>query len=217
MQDRYIRVTGTGSLTIKPDQTIIDITIRDTEEKHEDAVRRSAELTNVVKDALGKAGFGKEDVKTTSFSIQPRYESYNDDGVWKKRFIGYEYSHAMKIVFDMDKERLGKIFEVLGSCEASPEFNVSYSLKDQERAKKYLIEKAVLDATEKAKILASASDVKLVQISNIDYSFGVINFSVCSLEKPRGGAFGKSAGFDVDIEPDDIRVEDNVTIVWKIE
>lgn len=54
-------------------------------------------------------GFERSDVKTLSFNVDTRYESYQTkDRSWKERFVGYEFKHVMKVEFDSDNARLGK-------------------------------------------------------------------------------------------------------------
>ena len=128
----------------------------------------------------------------------------------------------MKIEFDSDNERLGKILYALARCELHPEFTISYTVKDQEAAKNELLGKAVADAKEKANVLAKAADLQLKEIQTVDYSWGEISMEV----RPVGGMLrankmmaaecAEDAAYGMDIEPDDITVSDTVTVVWEI-
>ena len=61
--------------------------------------------------------------------------------------------------------------------------------------------------------------MKLGQISSIDYSFSDLRFET---QPMRNVVFAKAARVEADaaygmsIEPDDIEVEDTVTVVWEI-
>ena len=130
----------------------------------------------------------------------------------------------MKVEFDSDNDRLGKILYALAHCELKPEFRLSYTVKDQEAAKNELLGKAITDAKEKAFVLTQAAGVALRSIQNIDYSWGQINFEVQPMNRMlmaedclMAPMAAESAGYDLDIEPDDIEVSDSVTVIWEIE
>ena len=149
------------------------------------------------------------------------YESYKDHGTYKQRFVGYRFRHLLKVEFDSDNERLGKILYALGNCELKPEFRISYTVKDPEAAKNELLGKAVKDAKEKAVVITAAAGVILKDIQSIDYSWGEIEFEVSPMNRlmkacaPVPSAC-EDACYDLDIEPDDIEVADTVTVVWEI-
>lgn len=67
-------------------------------------------------------------------------------------------------------------------------------------------------------VLATASEVELGSILNIDYSWHEINFEVAPLDRAMycKAAAAPSKSFDMDIEPDDINVSDTVTVIWEI-
>lgn len=219
---RFIRVTGKGNLRVRPDVTRITITLEGCDEIYEEALRRSSEDTESLKDLLESLGFAREDVKTLSFHVNTKYESYQDkDNCWKERFVGYEFRHELKVEFDSDNARLGKVLYALANAEKiKPEFRLSYTVKDKEASKNELLGKAVEDAKAKAAVLTAAAGVKLVRIQSIDYSWGEINFE-CSPMRDGFNALPMMArktegAYDMDIEPDDIEVSDTVTVVWEI-
>ena len=87
---------------------------------------------------------------------------------WKQRFAGYEFRHMLKIEFASDNERLGRILYVLANTDKiTPEFRLSYTLKDTEKAKNDLLAKSVQDAREKAEVLAQAAGVSLMEMASI--------------------------------------------------
>ncbi len=220
---RTVRVTGRAVLRVTPDQICIYLTLEGQDQNYELAVEKSAEKTRAVKESLATVGFDSEDIRTTRFSIDPEYEGYDENGVWKQRFTGYRFNHGLKVLFDADKEKLGQVFSALAHCSAKPEFRVSYRVKDQEKAKSELIAKAVEDAKEKAKVLADASEVSLKEIISIDYSFSTIEMETSMMNYARCETLtaGKlldsgNTQIDIDVDPEDIEITDNVTLVWEI-
>jgi hypothetical protein len=218
---RTIRVTGKGQINVKPDMTRITITLEGINKEYAETMRRSSLDTEEIKKLLSRFGFERSDLKTLNFSVDTEYESYRENGAYKQRLIGYKYHHTMKIEFESDNDRLGKILYALANCTINPEFRISYTVKDPEAAKNELLGKAVTDATEKAAVLTKAAGVSLREIQSIDYSWGEINFEVQPMNRMRlaedcVAAPMSTESYDMDIEPDDIKVSDTVTVIWEI-
>ena len=218
---RTIRVTGKSQIMVRPDMTRITITLEGTYKDYSESLHQSTLGTDRLKEILSGFGFERSDLKTLSFNVDTEYERYKVRSEYKQRLVGYKFRHIMKIEFDSDNERLGKILYALASCELKPEFRLSYTVKDPEAAKNELLGKAVTDAREKAAVLTAAAGVTLKDIQSIDYSWGEIDFEVNPMHRMviEGACLGAApaSSYDLDIEPDDIEVADTVTVVWEIE
>ena len=220
---RTIRVTGKGQIKAKPDLTRITMSLEGTYPEYGEALHASSRDTEQLKDLLAAYGFERSDLKTLNFSVDTEYESYKDKGTFKQRFVGYKFHHLMKVEFESDNNRLGKVLYALANSPVKPEFRFSYTVKDPETAKNELLSKAVTDAKKKATVLTQASDVVLKDIQSIDYSWGEINFEVQPIRKMLmadeccAPMMNGSGSYDMDIEPDDISIEDTVTVVWEIQ
>ena len=215
---KTIRVTGKGQIKVHPDMTRIFITLKDRFMAYDEALSHSAEDTEILRDILAGLGFARSDLKTLSFEVEAKYE-YEDRKSYRTRFDGYEYEHRMKVDFDSDNKRLGKILYALARGPVRAEFRIGYFVKDQEAAKNAMLASAVADAGKKAALLSQAAGVALKEIQSIDYSWGEVRFESrmmdCALPTDCDCALQR-ASFDMDIEPDDIEASDTVTVIWEI-
>ena len=218
---RTIQVTGKGKISIKPDQMRLQISLEGVFKEYGETLRHSSEDTGKLQDLISEFGFEKEELKTTTFHVDTEYESYEEEGVYKQRLTGYRYRHVMKLEFDLDNDRLGKILFALGQSDLKPELRISYTVKDPEAVKNSLLGEAVKDAKEKAAALTQAAGVSLKEIRNINYSWGELDLEVrpmnamLSHSMARGSA-KMTGSYDMNIQPEDIEVEDTVTVVWEI-
>ena len=217
---RTIRVTGKGQIKVRPDMTRITMSLEGLYKDYNETLRLSSQDTETLKDILSGFGFERSDLKTLNFSVDTEYESYKErDGSYKQRFTGYRYRHMLKVEFDSDNERLGKILYALANGNVRPEFRISYTVKDPEATKNTLLGKTVKDAREKASVLTEAAGIGLKDIQSIDYSWGEIDFEYRPMD---GGILAErcmaepTAAYSLDIEPDNIEVSDTVTVVWEI-
>ena len=218
--EKTIRVTGTGKVSIKPNITIINLDFSNVLPTYEDALKASTVDVSAVKDAIAKAGIDRDTLKTTSFSVDAHYESYRDEkGNYKSKFNGYEYHQSLRFKFDIDNKLLGRVLYLLSTIDVEPRFRIGYGVKNAEDAKNELLGNAITDAKKKAEIISKAAGVELDEIVDINYSWIDIEFNSRSYDLQPEVMMCNSvldAGYDIDIEPDDIEKSDNVTLVFKI-
>lgn len=216
---RTIRVTGKGRVKCAPDLTRLSFTVQGTEPDYADALARSSRDSAALRAVLAELGFAGDDLKTLSFDVDTRYEGYQDEkGEWRQRFVGYAFTHLMKLEFPSDNALLGRLLYALAHAPVETEFRLSYTVRDPEAAKTALLAAAVQDATAKARALADAAGVKLGALQNIDYSRNEIDFEVRPVNRmlTSDAAPMAKGSYDMDLTPEDIETADTVTLVWEI-
>lgn len=219
--DRVIRVTGKGKLSIKPDTTCVLMTVEGREAEYSDALQKAAEAAEQIRSIIISLGFAAEELKTNSLDVEPEYEGYQDaDHTWKNRFVGYRYHHRLQLQFPVNNELLGKLLYQLAHCEVKVELSLEYIIADQEKCKNELLALAVRDSKEKAKVLADAAGVTLGEIRLLDYSWAELELVSRPVNRMAPAVMcmkaEDSASYAVDINPNDINVEDTVTVEWGI-
>ncbi len=215
--DRIIRITGQGSLRLKPDTTELIMTINDKCSSYEEIMALSEKKSGAVKNALVKIGFKRDNIKTESFNVNTVYESYNDgNGNYRQRFAGYEFYHNLKLTFSCDNDKLSEALNALADSEANPEFRIEYTVEDKTRAGKKLLEEAVKDSKSKAELMCKTLGVELGDVVNIDYSWGRMDMSVRPVNLKMDCATSVKTAFRMDVDPEDIELQDNVTVSWRI-
>lgn len=217
-KSRTIRVTGKGNLKVHPDMTRITMELTDVCPEYGETLKQAARQTEALKKLLKPFGFQHSDLKTVRFSVDTETERYEEDDVYKERIVGYRFTHVLKVEFDSDNSRLGKIVYALAQSPLEPEFHLSYTVKDPEAVKNKLLGKAVKDAREKAEVLTAAAGVALGKMLSIDYSWSEMRFEERPLDclESRMMCAAPEKSYDLDIEPDDIQASDTVTVVWEI-
>ncbi len=220
-KQRTIRITGKGSLKLRPDLTRLTLTLQGTDPDYGETLRKSAEKGETLRGVLENLGFARDALKTLQFSVDTLYEGYQDDkGVYRNRFVGYQFQHTLKLEFPVDDARLGRTLYALAHSGVQPEFRISYTLSDPEAAKNTLLAQAVRDAGAKAAVLAEAAGAALGGLLNIDYSWGELELAVHPMRKLAlaDNCMAESAmgSYDLGVEPDDITVSDTVTVLWEL-
>lgn len=217
--EKTIKVTGTGSLSVKPDTTVLHIQLQGSEKQYAKACSKAAEAAEELRGVFASLGFAPEELKTVSFSVNAKQEGYTDkNGNYRTRQTGYEYYQGLKISFASSNERLSLCLTALAKAACDPLFSIEYTVKNPESAKNKLLRLAVKDSEKKAKVLAAAAGKSLGEVLFMDYSWGQMNLSV----RPAAFAAEKRLAacedaIAVDINPEDIRIEDTVTVLWALQ
>lgn len=90
-----------------------------------------------------RVGYRKEDLKTTSFDVQTRYENIKDrQGNYRREFAGYACSYHLKLAFDFDSKQLAKVISAITDCGAQPELSIAFTVKNPARVSEELLTNA---------------------------------------------------------------------------
>jgi hypothetical protein len=96
------------------------------------------------------------------------------------------------------------------------DINISFSVKDAQSYQLKLLENAVIDATEKARVMAAAAGCTLGQVASIEYPKSEWEYiSRRRNDLPQGSLVSfefESGSFD--FTPEAIEVHEDVTIQW---
>ena len=127
---RTITVKGTGNASARPDYIILSLNIEVLSESYDRAMSEAAERIERLQGAAVCVGYRKEDLKTTSFDVQTRYENVKDrQGNYKREFVGYACSYRLKLAFDFDSKQLAKVISAIADCGAKPELGIAFTVE----------------------------------------------------------------------------------------
>ncbi len=217
MEERVISVKGKGKASIPPDTIEINMILTTLKPTYEEAMNAASRDLDELRLCLRSAGFDKKDIKTTNFRVDTKYENISDaNGNYRRVFVGYEVTNNLRIEFEQNAMMLTRVLNALAGCKSTPEFSIRYKVKDDTEVKDLLLERAVEDARSKAKVMAEAAGVRLGKVLSIDYSGSDIQLyrDIYSINK---NLISTGGAPNIDLQPDDIDVEDTVTVVWRME
>lgn len=218
MNARTLTVKGSGGLKTPPDLIAINMILTTTSMDYDETNDRAAKDVEAIRNAVVAAGHNSKALKTTNFNIKTEYESIQDRaGNWRQKFKGYTCTHNLKLEFDLDMKRLGETIAAISQSQTTPNFSILFSIKDKTAVETEILKRAVANATEKAAILAKASGVSLVGIKHIDYSWNEVRLYSDTKLSEIGEPVGRTLYSSMDIQPEDVEVNDTVTIIWEIQ
>ena len=226
MTERIIKVTGKGRVSARPDTTVLTLSLTDLRKDYAEALRLSAELTQKLRECVAAAGLDAQELKTTSFNVRPEYSTkYNveRESLLKKTtrteqvLTGYRFHHELKLEFPIDNALPGAVLGELLRANIGARFDFGFTVSDPEPLRIKLLEEAARVSQANARALAAASGAELSEVINIDYSWDRLDVYThpvdlmlsCECAAPSGS-------LDINIDPDDIDLEETVTITWAL-
>ena len=213
-----IHIKGTGYAEQAPDQVVLSLTLTAQNNEYSAAMKIGSQQLEMLREAIIDAGFKAADLKTINFSVDSIYadEEYKEGKATRRRqvFIGFECRHDLKLTFDFDNKKLNKAVDAIASCLSQPKISIAFTIKDMDAFNDEILRSAAKDARRKAKILCSASKVKLGKLLDINYSWSENNIrreQILCAECPTS----EKASFD--FKPEEIKASDTVEFLWEIE
>jgi len=209
-----ISVSGRSELTVEPDKAEIFVNVETQKKTAKEAKDENARVSKKVTDALKKAGIKKDNIETTQFRINPRYEYDRLKG--KSEIIGYTVTHVLKVT-TLDLDKVGTYIDTAVNNGANRINSVNFGLtkeKEKEINGEALI-RASNVAREKAEALATNLGVRLGKIASVSESgFDFIPF--VAREFAVAEAAVGAPPIPTEISPQDVTVRATVNVAFEI-
>lgn len=154
-----IKVGGSGSVTAEPDQALIYLGVVVEDKTVQNAQEENTAISNQILDGLKKIGINEDNIETTDYTIRPIYD-YSDG---KKTFKGYEVKHIFKITVK-DISKVGLLVDVAVQNGANIINKIEFTVSNPELYYEEALKKAVINAREKAEVIAETMGVKIDKI-----------------------------------------------------
>lgn len=173
-----ITVEGTGDVSLVPDIAEIVFTVTESATTVKAAQDASTKKTDAAIEALKGLGVAEKDVKTTNYSVSPKYEYAAPCGVGMAcatvvsgtpKIVGYDVSQTITVKV-RDTAKAGDTLAALGGLGVQNIQGPNFMVDDEDAAKAEARGKAIEEARAKAKVLAKQLGVSLGKV--VSYSEG---------------------------------------------
>lgn len=165
-----ISVSGMGEVFAKPDTGEFSFTVNEMGKDVSEAQEKSTTKSNDIVAYLKGEHISEDDIKTTDYSVNPRYEYSREicaaDGYCppaKQTIIGYEVSQTITVKV-RDTQKAGTLLSGVGSRGVSYVSGLSFTVADEDVLKAQARDKAIAQAKDKAEALARSLGVSVVRV-----------------------------------------------------
>lgn len=130
---------------------------------------------------------------------------------------GYELDQRVRVDLGINNILVNNIVKGVGKFINGAQIRIGYTVKDIRPAQLKMLERAVVDAREKAEIMAAALGCKLGSVKEIKY--GVQDFEIfAEARNYHNNDEAKASTADsLDITPEDLSVGDDVDVIWNLQ
>lgn len=202
-----LSVSGTGEVSVAADQAEITFGVTTSAKTASDALAENTARSEKVAAALRELGLGKEEVRTSQFTIFPEY------GRQENVLTGYRVTNTVS-VRSKKIDLAGKIVQRAVEAGANEFQGLSFTLSDK-RGRDDAIRMATMNARHDAETLAGAAGLRLSKIRRIS----VDNAGFAPPPRPmyRMAMADAARAAAPDFTPGDVPVTATVTIEFDIE
>lgn len=207
-----VPVTGTAKVTAKPDVAVLSIGVTSDKATVQEAQADATNKMNaIIKEIKGKFGIADEDIRTSQYSISPRYDW--TDG--RQRTIGYNASQNVTVKV-RDFTKTGDILAAASSLGANSVNGPEFVIDDIEKYKSEARDEAIKNAKDQARLLADQVGIKLGSIVGYNEGYGGGPIPMFNTMEAKMDAVGGSAAPAPDIQPGSQDVEIQITLIYEI-
>ena len=208
---RTLNVNGAGQVSLTPDIAYIYVGVHTENASASDAMTENNSRTQVMIEALKKAGIDEKDIRTTNFSIwqQDKYDPLTGQpsGVKVYSVDNTVYVTVRKL------ESLGSLLDTLVKAGANNINSIQFDVADKTAAIKQARDAAVQDAKTQAQELAAVAGVTLGEITSVSFYEATPSPVMDGFGKGGGGGAEAAA---VPIQPGQMTLTVTVSMTYEI-
>lgn len=211
---RTITVSGSGSVSVKPDQVSLIYTVKTQSWWIETAVANNAQATTAVIDALREMGLSDSDIATYDYRIsQARSNNGGTDILNGNYVVSNTISVIIRDITNVGKmidtvaNRVGRNSTFLGL--SSFEYHVSDTTSAMRQARTL----AIQNAQDAASLLAGASGCKVDSVLEIREDYTTTGSNMRFMAKAE---MADATGVTTPITEGSVQVTSNVTVTYSI-
>ncbi len=206
-----LSINGFAILKKPADQLNLTVSVTTEAVNAEAALQANSLKMKAVIAALQAKEITNKEFSTGQFNISPTYTPYpkNPPPEWTQKINGYRVTNSL--VIQTEKMDLaGEIIDAVSEAGANSVDQISFGLKDDRLYRQDAIKLATMHARQDAEDLAIAANLKLGRIHQIW-------LDSARASEPRMKMFAAGLDHTTPIEPGDVTVNANVTIVYQVQ
>ncbi len=167
-----ITVSATGEVYARPDLAMISFSVVTEGETADATMKENSQKMNVIIEVIKNRGVEAKDLKTTNFSITPRYEWHKNGKTYaeyqptgERVLAGYDVQQTLEVkIRDLDK--IGDVIRAATVAGSNQMGGLQFTIDKQDEFVNQARQDAIKKAKVKAKELASQLNVDLGKIIN---------------------------------------------------
>ncbi len=158
--DRWVEVTGEGSVSAAPDFARVTLGVTSTGKTAGEAMAANARAANALVSLIKSEGVAPVDIQTSEMSISPMFSQPSPGQQTSPTITGYSVSNNVAVTLH-DIPRLGSLLDKAVTAGANSVYGVGFGHNDPSALLDKARPLAVADARRKAEIYANAGGARI--------------------------------------------------------
>ncbi|MBP1949721.1 SIMPL domain-containing protein [Virgibacillus litoralis] len=154
MYHRVMTVTGISNLSVEPNVVEVQLEVVTEGMSLSQVQQENADTMNQVIQALLQLGIARENIQTTAYTINPKYDYVDGTQV----FRGYEVTNAITVKIK-DIDQAGNVIDVAVQNGINRVSNIQFTVENKDVYYKQALSSALKDAYAKAQTLANTMQI----------------------------------------------------------
>jgi uncharacterized protein len=201
---RTVTVTGTATISAKPDEALVSLGVHTEATSAQEAMDQNAAKMNSVFDALKALGLTDADIETTGLDLYPRWDNQGET------ILGYRAENRIDVTI-RDLGTVGKVIDTAVAAGANLSNGITFRVSDDNAGLDDALARAVEDARTKADAMAGAADAQVGQVVTIDQQGNNGGPQVYD-----AALFKYAADAPTPINPGNIETDVTVSVTWSL-
>jgi len=213
-------VSARGSIQLAPDTAIVNVGVETAGESFEQVVSENRQRMQRVMAALKDLGIPEERIQTISFDVTPRYalppRRRPNEPIQHEppKILGYTARNSLKVeVRDLDT--VGAVVGQALKTGANRFNGIQWTVRDRHPVYLQALAQAAKKAKAKARTLAQALNVRLVQLQTVQEGGTHVPTPRRSFAKA-SMLMSEAADSSVPMSPGELKIEAQVTLLYEI-
>lgn len=204
-----VQVSGSSQKEVTPDVAKLSISINSINPNIEQAKSENTTIGNQVFEKLKEQGVTDEQIKTSTYQIDPIY-IYEKDRLPKLK--GYQVTNTLEITTSIEK--VGILVNEVTNAGASEVNSIQFEKINQSAIKNEALSDAIADALRKAEVIGEALHKKVVNVKLVNETG--VSYHPVMLES-RAFKASNADGIAPTIAPGKINVSANVQVTVELQ
>jgi uncharacterized protein len=169
--DRWIEVSGEGSVSAAPDFARVTLGVTTTAKDAREAMAANAKSANALVALIKAQGVSPADIQTSEISISPMFSNQPAGQAGTPTITGYSVSNSVTVTV-RDISSLGALLDKAVAAGANAIYGIGYGENDPSALLDKARPLAVADARRKAEIYALAGGAKIGRLMELSEEAG---------------------------------------------
>lgn len=206
-----LRIKGEATVQAVPEMLSIRIPLNAKEATYEQCNQSLMKSYNDLVRALQKAGIDKKQVKSSGVQINQNYTWVDRE----RKPDGYNGSMSLTLKMPHTHDNLNNFTKTMASESFDFGYQLSFELSEKQKSalEEATIMAALSDARQKSELIAGELGVRIIHIKEVIYGSDSPNNNPFAL---RENATMSADIEEIDLQPNQMEFQKNVTIIWAI-